>query len=718
MSSDPNVGARVADGRRGGMERVEGSGPLSVCVDIGGTFTDVVLMNGAGAALASEKVLTTSGDLSSGAIEGVRRLLRASGVDPGAVGEVVHATTQTSNTVIERTGARTALVTTAGFRDILELGRESRYDVYDLFIELPAPLVPRPLRLEVDERLAADGRVERAPDPGSVRGLARRLVAEGVEAVAVCLLHAYRNPVNERAVRDSLRAGGFEGPVVLSSDVCPEIREYERAATTVANAYVYPRIAAYLRTFERRLREEGIGGSLSLFSSYGGRLTPAAAERRPVEMLECGAAAGVLTAAATAKQVGWPRALSFDMGGTTAKAAIVRDGRPRLARSYEVARLARFMAGSGLPVTASAVDLIEIGAGGGSIAAVDALGLVTVGPQSAGSEPGPACYGRGGRRPTVADADLVLGYLGAGGDAGGSDLRLDPALAREAIEREIAAPLGRSVEDAAMAIHDIVVEQMARAARLHAVAQGQDPRRLRIVAFGGAGPVHAAALGRRLGAPEVLVMPGAGVGAAVGLGLAPAMCVVARSRLCPVEEVDWPAAESLVAEMRDEALRDMGLAPASAGVEAAVSIDMRYRGQGYEVNVPFRSPPWGAGSGEALDAAFADAYRVQYGRDNPGAAAEIVSWRLEVRSGTLKVPRAPAAAAAGEGGAPARRTVRFDDRFIDTPVWRREALASGERHTGPALVVERQTTTVVTPGARFGVDPFGNLRIDLDGDGR
>ena len=718
MSSDPNVGARVADGGRAGMERVEGSGPLSVCVDIGGTFTDVVLMNGAGAALASEKVLTTSGDLSSGAIEGVRRLLRASGVDPAAVGEVVHATTQTSNTVIERTGARTALATTAGFRDILELGRESRYDVYDLFIELPAPLVPRPLRLEVDERLAADGRVERAPDPGAVRGLARRLVVEGVEAVAVCLLHAYRNPVNERAVRDSLRAGGFEGPVVLSSDVCPEIREYERAATTVANAYVYPRIAAYLRTFERRLREEGVGGSLSLFSSYGGRLTPAAAERRPVEMLECGAAAGVLTAAATAKQVGWPRALSFDMGGTTAKAAIVRDGRPRLARSYEVARLARFMAGSGLPVTASAVDLIEIGAGGGSIAAVDALGLVTVGPQSAGSDPGPACYGRGGLRPTVADADLVLGYLGTGGDEAGSDLRLDPALAREAIEREIAAPLGRSVEDAAMAIHDIVVEQMARAARLHAVAQGQDPRRLRIVAFGGAGPVHAAALGRRLGAPEVLVMPGAGVSAAVGLGLAPAMCVVARSRLCPVAEVDWPSAESLVAEMHDEALRDMGLAPAAAGVEAAVSIDMRYRGQGYEVNVPFRRPPWNAGSGEALDAAFADAYREQYGRDNPGAAAEIVSWRLEVRSGTLKAPRAPVAGAAGEGGALARRPVRFDDRFIDTPVWRREALASGERHPGPALVVERQTTTVVTPGARFGVDAFGNLRIDLDGDRR
>ena len=720
MRSSAHSGGREAERRRP-VKRADASGPLSVCVDIGGTFTDAVLMNARGAVLASEKVFTTSEDLSSGAIEGVRRLLRASALDPDAVGEVVHATTQTSNTVIERTGARTALVTTAGFRDILELGRESRYDVYDLFIELPAPLVPRRLRLEVDERLAADGRVERSPEPARVRELARVLAEEEVEAVAVCLLHAYRNPAHEREVRDALREGGFAGPIILSSDVCPEIREYERAATTVANAYVHPRIAAYLRTFERRLREEGVGGSLSLFSSYGGRLTPAAAERRPVEMLECGAAAGVLTAAATAKQVGWPRALSFDMGGTTAKAAIVRGGRPRLTRSYEVARLARFMPGSGLPVTASAVDLIEIGAGGGSIAAVDALGLVTVGPQSAGSEPGPACYGRGGRRPTVADADLVLGYLG-GGEAGGSALRLDPDLAREAIEREIAVPLDRSVEDAAMAVHDIVVEQMARAARLHAVAQGEDPRRLRIVAFGGAGPVHAAALGRRLGAPEVLVMPGAGVGAAVGLGLAPPVCVVARSRLCPLAEVDWPAAASLVAEMHAEARRDMGLSE-TAAAEASVSVDMRYRGQGYEVNVPFRSPPWGPDAAEALDRAFAAAYREHYGRDNPGAAAEIVSWRLEVRNGTLRVPRAPAgdagAATTGKCAAPDHhRRVRFEDRFVDTPVYRRDGLAPDVRLPGPALVVERQTTTVVPPGARFGLDEYANLRIVLDADRR
>ena len=737
-------------------ERAKGG--LSVCVDIGGTFTDAVLMDGEGAVLASEKVFTTSGDLSSGAVEGVRRLLAGSGVEPAAVGEVVHATTQTSNTMIERTGARTALVTTAGFRDVLELGRESRYDVYDLFIELPRPLVPRRLRLEAGERLAADGRAVRPPDPAHIRALARRLAEEEVEAVAVCLLHAYRNPAHERAVRGHLRDGGFEGPIVLSSDVCPEIREYERTATTVANAYLFPRIAAYLRTFEQRLAEEGVDAPLSLFSSYGGRLTAAAAERRPVEMLECGAAAGVLTAAATARQVGWPRALSFDMGGTTAKAAIVRDGRPRLTRSYEVARLARFMPGSGLPVAASAVDLIEIGAGGGSIAAVDALGLVAVGPESAGSEPGPACYGRGGRRPTVADADLVLGYLGAGAAAGegeGGGLRLDTDLAREAVGREVAGPLGRSVEDAAMAIHDVVVEQMARAARLHAVAHGEDPRRLRIVAFGGAGPVHACALARRLGAPEVLVMPGAGVGAAVGLGLAPAVCVVARSRLCPLEEVDWPAAEALVAELRAEALRDMGLPEEEeARVEAAVSVDMRYRGQGYEVNVPFRGPPYGAGAGTALDAAFAAAYREHYGRDNPGAAAEVVSWRLEVRSGGLRAPRAAAAdagAGSGEGrsapsahsgpsdpSAPsgsvsagpdpdpapaplparARRPVRFDDRYVDTPVYRRDGLAPRERRPGPALVVERQTTTVVAPEARFGVDSFGNLRIDLDGGGR
>ena len=357
------------------------------------------------------------------------------------------------------------------------------------------------------------------------------------------------------------------------------------------------------------------------------------------------------------------------------------DGRPRLTRSYEVARLARFMAGSGFPVTASAVDLIEIGAGGG-IAAVDALGLVTVGPQSAGSEPGPACYGRGGRRATVADADLVLGYLGVG-EAGESGLRLDPGLAREAIEREIAAPLGRSVEDAAMAIHDIVVEQMARAARLHAVAQGEDPRRLRIVAFGGAGPVHASALGRRLGAPEVLVMPGAGVGAAVGLGLAPAVCVVARSRLRPVEEVDWPSAGSLIDEMHAGALRDMGLPP-TAAVEAAVSIDMRYRSQGYEVNVPFRDPPYGPGSGETLDAAFAAAYREHYGRDNPGAAAEIVSWRLEVRSGTLKAPRAPAAGAGRRSRRGGTLRPRPPPGALRRPNRRHPGLPAGNAHAGGA----------------------------------
>ena len=583
--------------------------------------------------------------------------------------------------------------------------------------------MPRRLRLEIDERLDAGGRVERAPEPDRVRALARRLAAESVEAVAVCLLHAYLNPVNERAVLAGLRDGGFGGPIVLSSDVCPEIREYERAATTVANAYVHPRIAAYLRTFERRLREEGAGGSLSLFSSYGGRLTPAAAERRPVEMLECGAAAGVLTAAAAAKQVGWPRALSFDMGGTTAKAAIVRDGKPRLTRSYEVARLARFMPGSGLPVTASAVDLIEIGAGGGSIAAVDPLGLVTVGPRERGQRArarglraGRAPADGGGRGPRA----RLPRRRGAGRERPATRPRPRPGGHRA---RDRGPPLGRSVEDAAMAIHDIVVEQMARAARLHAVARGQDPRRLRIVAFGGAGPVHAAALGRRLGAPEVLVMPGAGVGAAVGLGLAPAVCAVARSRLCPLAEVDWPAAASLVAEMHAEARRDMGL-PDTAAAEASVSIDMRYRGQGYEVNVPFRSPPWGPEAGEALDRAFAAAYREHYGRDNPGAAAEIVSWRLEVRSGTLRVPRAPAgdpgsAAAGGERAAPEhRRAVRFHDGFIDTPVYRRDGLAPDDRFPGPALVVERQTTTVVPPGARFGLDEHANLRIVLDADRR
>ena len=685
---------------------------LTICVDIGGTFTDLVLADSNGELLATEKVLTTTRELAAGAMQGIGRLLHCVDAVPAAVSMVIHATTQTSNTLIERTGARTALITTAGFRDILELGRESRYDVYDLFIKLPIPLVARNRRFEVAERVAADGRVYEPLDVDAVRAVARRLTAADIESVAVCLLHAYRNQAHEQTVQATLREAGFDGAIVLSSDVCPEIREYERTATTVANAYLYPRVAAYLHDLETRLIDAGIQAPLRLFSSYGGRMTPAAATRRPVEMLECGAAAGVLVAAATAKQLQWEMALSFDMGGTTAKAAVIKNGRPQLTRSYEVARLARFTPGSGLPVAASAVDLIEIGAGGGSIAVLNQMGLITVGPESAASEPGPACYGRGGTRPTVADADLVLGYLHPDNFSDGA-LTLDASAARAAIEREIATPLNRTVEDAAAAIHEIVVEQMSRAARLHAVTLGYDPRKLRMIAFGGAGPVHACAVAARLGAPEVVVIPDAGVGAAVGLARAPMVCAVVRSRLCPLQEIDWPEIEALIADMQAEVQSDIDVGE-TADLELEVSCDMRYRGQGYEINVPFRPPPYGPHAMPSLGKAFSEIYRERYGRDNPGVPPEIVSWRLEARCGELLTPQPLSSISRKDivdSASVMTRPVRFEQAFVETPVYQRHLLQVGTMRSGPALVVEPNTTTVVTPDTRFSVDDWGNLRI-------
>ena len=696
---------------------IRDTGMLTICVDVGGTFTDLVLADSSGALLATEKVLTTPSALATGAMHGIKQLLKRGDVEPGVVSMVIHATTQTSNTLIERSGARTALITTAGFRDILELARESRYDVYDLFIKLPVPLIPRNRRFEVVERVAADGQIYHPLDADVLRGLARQLTADNIESVAVCLLHAYRNPEHEQTVRATFRDAGFDGAIVLSSDVCPEIREYERSTTTAANAYLYPRMAAYLRDFEIRLRDEGILAPLRLFSSYGGRMTPAAAQRRPVEMLECGAAAGVLVAAATARQLQWDLAMSFDMGGTTAKAAVIKAGRPQLASSYEVARLARFTPGSGLPIAASAVDVIEIGAGGGSIVALDQMGLITVGPESASSEPGPACYGRGGLRPTVADADLVLGYLDPNNFAADA-LTLDADAARFAIERAIATPLSRSVEDAAAAIHEIVVEQMSRAARLHAVALGYDPRKLRIIAFGGAGPMHACAVAARLGAPEVVVILDAGVGAAVGLALAPTVCAVARSRLCPLHEINWPEIEALIADMQSEVLADIDVAETTADMEWLVSCDMRYRGQGYEINIPFWLPPYGLDTSDDLNKAFSDTYRERYGRDNPGVASEIVSWRLEARSGGLFAPKPSlftAPVADIRKATVKTRQVRFEREFVEVPVYQRNVLEAGTAKSGPALVVEPNTTTVITPGTSFSVDDYGNLRILMQG---
>jgi len=625
--------------------------------DIGGTFTDLVMTDSEGQFVGSLKALTTPKNLSEGAVHGIRALLEQHGVEPHQVVFLMHATTQTSNLLVERNGASVALVTTLGFRDILEFANESRYELYDLMLQPFVPLVPRNSRFEVRERLSAQGGVLEPVDEQSAIALGRQLQLAGYEAAAVILLHSYLNPSHERQVAHLLRRGGFTREIVLSSVVCPEIREYPRSATTVCNAYLAPKVSHYLQELSQRIKEQGFSASVNLMSSSGGCISAATAIRRPVELLECGAAAGVLSAARVARGLSIPRALSLEMGGTTAKSAIVLNGQPALARAYEVARAARFKKGSGMPVQSSAVDLIEIGAGGGSIAEVDMLGMIRVGPQSANSDPGPACYGRGGDRPTVTDADLVLGYLNPAGLLGG-DFPLYRQLAVAAINDHVATPLGISAEEAAAAIHSIVVENMAAAVRIHVIEHGLDPREFTMIASGGAGPVHAAAIAARLGLTRLVIMPNAGLGAAVGLLCAPPLAVVARAMLCPLDALDWANVAMVFDGMRLEALSDLNGCEAGE-LECNLYCDMRYRGQGHEITVPFSSPPFDLHSGDALSAAFNHKYREHYGRNNEGAAVEVVSWRIVVH--------------------------------------------------GP----ERETTTVVPAGAQVQLDLVGNLCIHL-----
>ncbi len=687
--------------------------------DVGGTFTDLVLLDSEGAVKGAAKVPTEPADIARSAVSGIRALLDREDVAPDGLASLIHATTQTSNALIERSGPRTALITTRGFRDILEFGREARYDLYDLTVRPVAPLVPRHLRFEVRERLNADGSVAEPVDAGQVRQLVPFLADEGVEVVAVCLLHGYRNGIHEAAVRDILREAGFAGPVVLSNETCPEIREYERTSTTVANAYLSPRVAGYIERLDRLMKGDGIAAPWHLISSHGGRLTVETAVRRPVELLECGAAAGVLAAAGTARRVGWSKVLAFDMGGTTAKAAIVLDGKPILARSYEVARNARFKKGSGIPIQAAAIDLIEIGAGGGSIARIDRLGLVEVGPDSAGSDPGPACYGRGGRHPTVSDACLMLGYLNPGGLLGG-EFPLDMSAAAAAISSAVAGPQSVDVGTAAEAIFRVVVETMANAARIHILERGLDPREFAIVVCGGAGPMHAAALAGHLGVKDVLIMPHAGVGAAVGLLEAPAVARTSRSRLEALDDVQRQDILSLIEDMRAELLRDLGTECAD-DLEFSLSCDMRYRGQGHEIDVPVTWPLPEEGTRDALGDAFSCAYRALYGRTNPGGRPEVVSWRLEARGPrpvrairTAHPSRAPDYAPDCTG---TTRRAYFSGCAMDVPVLQRSRLDPDVRGSGPALVEERETTTVVPPGAEFRADRFGNLIIRIGGAG-
>jgi len=695
-------------------------------VDIGGTFTDLVWVDDATGEVRVGKLLTTPKDPAQAVEQGVLRLLEEAGAAPAAVRALIHGTTLATNALIERKGARTGLLTTAGFRDALEIGREGRYDMYDLFIDPPAPLVPRHLRLEVEERLNADGSIRRPLDVASARAAVGRLLAEGVEAVAISLLHAYRNPVHEEVLARLVAEMAPGLPLACSSEVVPEIREYERTSTTAANVYVMPLMARYLDDLERKIADMGVRGGFYIMLSSGGIATPATAKRVPVRLVESGPAAGALAAARAARQAGEDRLLSFDMGGTTAKACVIDRGEPLLAREFEVARADRFKKGSGLPIRVPVIELIEIGAGGGSVARLDRMNLLKVGPDSAGADPGPACYALGGREPTVTDADLVLGYLDPHFFLGGR-MRLDVEAARRAITDTVGKPMGFDLARAAWSIHRVVNENMAAAARIHGIERGKDLRAYPLFAFGGAGPVHAWNVGRILKVPRVLVPFGAGAASALGLLSAPLAFDFVRTASQRLDQADWAGVNRLFAEMEAEGravLREAGIADADMTFRRTA--EMRYAGQGHEVEGPVPSGPLSPESLTALTSGFEDAYRALYHRTPMGVPIEALNWRMVVSGpgagggdflstisgGPEMAPALPPSANNRSRPTPKRsRQAYFPEAegYVETPVYDRYALVPGMALSGPAIIEERESTTVVGPGAHIRVDATRTL---------
>ncbi len=681
-----------------------------VAVDIGGTFTDLVLADG-GRLIARAKTLTTPGDPSEGVERGLRQLLGES-TDPPAIAEVIHATTLVSNALIERRGARTGLVTSAGFRDVLDIGREHRYDMYDLFLDLPRPLVPRRLRWEVDERVFADGTVESAPRAEQVREIAADLQAQGVESVAVCLLNSYRAAGHERLVGETLRAELPGIPVTLSSDLVPEVGELIRASTTTANAYVLPAIRRYLGILRHRLDALGIRAPLHIMLSTGGLAATGTAADHPVRMAESGPAAGALGAAFFGSRSGSRQdVLAFDMGGTTAKACLVEGGVPLLAREHEVARADRFAKGSGLLLRVPVIDLIEIGAGGGSIAQVGPLGTLRVGPGSAGAEPGPACYGHGGEQPTVTDADLVLGYLDPGFFLGGR-MALDGQRALAAVGR-LGGRLGLSAAETAAGIHRVVNEAMAGAARIHSIERGRDLRRVALVATGGAGPVHAWGVASALGMRRVIYPPSAGVASAVGLLTGPPAFDFVQSLPGPLCRTDWAAVRSALRRLEREGRRRLVAAGAEAGeIRLELACDVRHVGQGETIGVALGAALDRRAPARQVRAAFEQAYRALYGRRPPGVEPEVMTWRLRVR-GRQPVLRTSAPAPARGGARKGRREAWCFERrrFVPHTVWDRYRLAAGEAVAGPAIIEEDESTVVLGRGGTATVQASGNLEV-------
>jgi len=691
---------------------VTSSPPIRLGLDIGGTFTDVALEIGERRFTA--KTLTTPGAPEQGVLAALGSVTQAAGIEPRQVGLIIHGTTLATNAVIERKGAKTALLTTEGFRDVVEIRHENRFEQYDVNIDLPPPLVSRRLRFAVRERVDAQGNVLVPLDEASLARAIDRLAALEVEAVAIGFLHSFTNPDHERRTGAAVARRLPKVAVTLSSDVSPEMREYERFSTACANAYIQPLMARYLAGLERELKRTGFVCPLLLMTSGGGITTVETAIRFPVRLIESGPAAGAIFAGCIASQHGLDQVLSFDMGGTTAKICLIDRAQPQTARVLEVARIYRFLKGSGLPLRIPVIEMVEIGAGGGSIARLDALKRITVGPDSSGSQPGPVCYGQGGSEPTVTDADLVLGRIDPKKFSGGK-IALNGAAAARAVGERIGVPLGLAADHAALGISEMVDENMANAARVHAIESGKDLRTRTLIAFGGAAPLHAARVAEKLGIGRVLVPANAGVGSAVGLLRAPVAYEIVRGRLVRLSEFDPAAANRLIAGMRAEAEAVVRRGAPDAEVFEQRSAFMRYRGQGHEIAVVLPVRDFVVADRSSLAELFEAAYRRLYSRSIPGVEIEILSWVVALRApaeGRL------ATAAAEQGAEPkalARRPVFDPDRgeFIDVPIYWRADLARGARIVGPAVIAEDETSTVLSPDFDARIDRFGYIEMTL-----
>ena len=674
--------------------------PVLLAVDIGGTFTDLVALDLNNGRIAVEKLLTSYPDPSLAVLDGVRSLLENANLSPTEIRYVVHGTTLITNTLIERTGATTALLATAGFRDAVEIGNEGRYDMYDLALKKPAPLAERRLRFDVPERMLADGRVWRPLDQACLRAICADLRVEAVEAVAICFLHAYTNPAHEMAALEIVKESLPGVAISASHQVAPGMREYPRASTTIANAYVQPITARYLQRVEAGLHSSGIDAPLNIMLSSGGTTTVAASRDFPVRLVESGPAGGALAGVHWGRLLGQADVLAFDMGGTTAKAALTRAGELAISNQSEVAHVHRFKRGSGLPLMVPMIEMIEIGAGGGSIAHLNALGLPAVGPQSAGSTPGPASYGSGGKQPTVTDADLLLGYLNPDFFAGG-DIKLDAAAARESFV-ELATALDLPLERTAWGVHQLVNENMAAAARVHAAERGLEIRRYCMVATGGAGPVHACGVAAGLGISRIIIPPLAGVGSAFGFLTAPIAFDFTRSYVARLDALDLSELNRILADLEREGRQIVEAAGVPrCDITVRLNIDMRYVGQGYEVRVPFAMETLSERHIAEMQRVFEAEYRAFYGQLADGVPIEAVNWRVLISGPQPQIDSADFQESQTHGDAPiAYRPVRFapDQAPLETPVFRREQLGASWSADGPLIIEAAASTTVVTPG--------------------